>query len=362
MYEPNFPASRPKPQRAPTITDVARILRISRSTISRAFSRPELLSEETVRKVKQAAESIGYQPNRTARALSTGRHFNLAFVVSDVGNPFVPPILRAAQSEADRTGYSLFLGNADESPEREWTLIDKLRLQTDGLLIVAPRLSDDKIRQIAALKPVVLVNRDTPGIARVIIDSTVGIEAGVQYLATLGHKKLVYLCGPTASWADSQRRIAVRRACTRLKLEIDQIPTAHPDFASGRAAAQAVHATGATAAIAFDDFVAHGLMAGLAQLGIQIPRDFSVIGCDDVLGDATHPTLTSVSSRGAEAGRLAVNLLINRLYSGSDADARRTLETRLVIRASTGPAPRKSGQHTAAKAEPKPTTRAKRKS
>jgi len=354
MNAPNFPASRQKPHQAPTITDVARILRVSRSTISRAFSRPELLSEETVRKVQEAAKSIGYQPNRVARALSTGRHFNLAFVVSDVANPFVPPILRSAQGTADRAGYSLFLGNSDENAEREWILLDKLRLQTDGMLIAASRLSDDRIRQVAAHKPVVLINRDTPGIARVIIDSTTGMESAVEHIAKLGHKKIVYLCGPAASWADAQRRLATRRAASRLKLEIVQIPTARPDFASGRAAAPAVLATGATAAIAFDDFLAQGLMSGLSALGVSIPRDFSVVGCDDVLGDATYPTLTSISSRGTEAGRLAVEMLINRLQTGRDADARRVLETRLVIRESTGPCPAKSPAQTTAQSAKKP--------
>jgi len=97
---------------------------------------------------------------------------------------------------------------------------------------------------------------------------------------------------------------------------------------------------GDAAAITFDDYVAHGLLAGLASHNIVVPRDFSVIGCDDVLGASTYPALTSVSARCDEAGRMAADLLISAFQSGKRADVRCLLDTCLVIRDTTAPAPK----------------------
>src|ERR1700754_1602012 len=93
---------------APTISQVAKVSGVSRATVSRAFTRPGMLSEETVRRVKAVADKLGYVPNQVARALSTGRHGNVALIVSDVANPFFPPLIRAAQLHADKAGLCVF--------------------------------------------------------------------------------------------------------------------------------------------------------------------------------------------------------------------------------------------------------------
>jgi LacI family transcriptional regulator len=315
------------------------LLRISRSTVSRAFSRADLLSEQTVKNVHAAARKLGYQPNRVARALSTGRHGNIAIVVPDVANPFFPPLLRSSQSAADSSGYSLFLGDSDEDPAREFVLLDKLVLQTDGFVIASSRMTDEKIQELAERHPLVLINRDTKGIPRVLIDTSAGIGEGVAHLVELGHQRMVYVGGPAASWSDQQRRLAVKRYCGRRDIALEQITAQRPTFEAGRAVAAAILKTKATAAIAFDDFVAQGLMAGLSDLGVVVPRDFSIIGCDDVLGAATSPALTSVSGRAAEAGRIAVDMLLGMLEGGPVSNQRRLLDTHLVVRGTTGPCP-----------------------
>ncbi len=92
--------------------------------------------------------------------------------------------------------------------------------------------------------------------------------------------------------------------------------------------------SGASAAIAFDDLLAQGILAGLATRGISVPTQFSVIGCDDVLAATTYPPLTTVSAHGGDAGRNAVDLLVSSL-DGNQADVRRVLSTSLVLRSTT---------------------------
>jgi len=327
------------PHRAPTISDVARVLGVSRSTVSRGYSRPELLSEETVKAIHAAAAKLGYKPNRIARALSTGMHGNIAIMVPDIANPFFPPLLRAAQAAADGGGCSLFLGDSDEDPAREAVLLERLMMQTDGFVLASSRMTDQKIHEFAAKHPLVLINRDTAGIPRVLIDTSQGIDAAVTHLGELGHRKIIYVNGPAGSWSDQQRRAAVRKAATRQKLTVEPVAATRATFDAGKAATAAVLKTKATAAITFDDFVAQGLMAGLEESGVNVPHDFSVIGCDDVLGASTHPALTSVSSRCSEAGRMAVEMLLNNLQSGRTTDLRCVLDTQLVVRATTAPRP-----------------------
>ena len=117
------------------------------------------------------------------------------------------------------------------------------------------------------------------------------------------------------------------------------VPAAKPSYEAGLAVAGDVLESGATAAIAFDDVTAHGLLAGLAERGIAVPAAFSVIGCDDVLGAATYPPLTTVSNRSAEAGRAALSLLMEVLASRAAHAVRHVLDTHLVMRETTAAPP-----------------------
>jgi len=322
----------------PTINQVAEAAGVTKSSVSRAFTRPEMLSEETVRKISAAAERLGYVPNRTARALSTGRHGNIALIVPDVANPFFPPLIRAAQSEADRSDYCVFLGNSDEMPKQEDKLIGRFGGQVEGFLLVSSRLTDEQIVEHAARRPVVLINRDVEGIPRVLIDSASGVTEAVEHLASLGHKKLVYVGGPRGSWSNKQRRAAVRRSARVLGLEVGVIANEYPAFEAGRRVVPNVLASGATAVIAFDDLTAQGMLAELLDRGVSVPEELSVVGCDDVLGATTYPSLTTVSNRSIEAGKTALTLLVDALENQAAPDVRYVLNTNIVVRNTTGKA------------------------
>ena len=320
----------------PTINQVAEAAGVTKSSVSRAYTRPEMLSEETVRKIFAAAEELGYVPNHTARALSTGRHGNIALIVPDVANPFFPPLIRAAQIEAERSDYCVFLGNSDEKPKQEDKLIGRFGGQVEGILLVSSRLSDEKIVSHAANRPMVLINRDVDGIPRVLIDSAAGVKEAVEHLASLGHKKLVYVSGPQGSWSNKQRRAAVRQSARAFGIEATIIANESAAFEAGRRVVPSVLSSGATAAIAFHDLTAQGMLAELLQRGVSVPDDLSVVGCDDVLGATTYPPLTTVSNRSVEAGKTALTLLVDMLENQAIRDVRYVLKTNLVIRNTTG--------------------------
>jgi len=328
----------------PTISDVAKAADVSRSTVSRVFSRPERISEATILRVREAAAQLGYSPNPTARALSTGLHRNIAVFVPDVANPFFPPLIAEVQTEAEATDRCVFLGSSGESAEREVRLARRLAAQVEGMVLVSPRMRDEEILVLATRCPLVLVNRDLVGLPRVLIDSAAGTREAVLHLATLGHAGVAYVAGPEASWSNAERRTAVESAGADAGLKVRTVPAETPTFEGGRGAVKALLRVGATAIIAFDDLVAQGVLAGLAEKGVAVPDACSVIGCDDVLGAATWPALTTVSNRSEEAGRKAFQLLLGRLERRDSVQARHVLTTSLVIRQTTAPAARKTTQ------------------
>ncbi len=321
--------------KALTISQVAAAAGVNRSSVSRAFSRPELLKPETVQRIKAVAKQLGYVPNRSARALSTGRYGNLALIVPDVANPFFPPLIRAAQNEADRADFCVFLGNSDEDPKQEEKLVSRLLGQVEGVVLASPRLSDERIRAHAAAKPLVLINRDVRGIPRVLIDSGSGVSQAVDHLAEAGHRHIVYVSGPSTSWSNKQRRAAVKKACARLGLDMAIVAAQVPSYEAGRRSVSAILASGASGVVAFDDLIAQGILAGLSERGIDVPGAIAVVGCDDVLGAATYPPLTTVSNRSSEAGKVAISLLLEVLGTRAVGDVRYVLETHLVVRKTT---------------------------
>lgn len=318
-----------------TISQVAKEAGVAKSSVSRAYTKPHLLSQDTVERIKEAARRLGYTPNHTARALSTGSYRNIALIIPDVANPFFPPMIRAAQMEAERSNYCVFLGNSDEEAGKEDRLLERFSGQVEGIILASPRLSNERIAASAELCATVLINRDVSKIPRILIDSGNGIREAVQHLAERGHKRIVYVSGPSSSWSNTQRRMAIKEATASVGVHVDYLSSATPSVEAGIDAVEAILATSASATVAFDDVTAQGIVSGLSSRGISIPDQHAVVGCDDALGPYSYPPLTTISSQSAEAGRLAVSLLLQLLDSESLGDARYVLDTHLIVRGTT---------------------------
>ncbi len=330
----------PKTRVKPTLDEIAERANTSRSTVSRAFSRPDLLNPKTVAQILAIAEEIGYRPNNMARALSTGRTGNIGLLVPDIANPFFPPLIKAIQSQADALGLCLFLGSSGESGARENTLFERLAGQTDGIILASTRLSEAQVRTHAARHPITLINRDMVGLPRVLIDTQAAVMEAVGFLAENGHRHIAYLSGPKESWSNQQRMEAATEACRRTEIRLSIIPLSEPSFEGGETAAEQAVAAGVTAILAFDDLTAQGAHARLSALGVAIPRDISLIGCDDALPAMTYPALSTLSGLSQEAGRHALKLLCDAIeHRDGSQDMKVVLGARFILRDTAGPAP-----------------------
>lgn len=329
-------------RRQPTIHDVAAIAGVAASTVSRALSDPDRVSTHTRERIEKAAAQINYLPSARASGLRSGKTGAVALLVPDITNPFYFDVIKGTQLQLKAAGYSQLLVDTEESEEVEADALERLVKSVDGVVLVASRLTDERLTEIAAAVPLVTINRDVEGVSAVVLDTSSGVEQSVEHLVSLGHRSIGYVSGPARSWSNRRRWAAVEAATTRLGVSGVRIGAFPPKMTSGAAAADAAVNSGITACIAFNDLIAIGMLQRLAARGVAVPAQLSVVGCDDIFGsDFCSPALTTITAPKEGAGRAAISLLLTQLAGGRAGEARPTtvLSTHLTIRASTGVAP-----------------------
>lgn len=320
-----------------TIYSIAKACGVSASTVSRAFNKPNVISDPVRERILAVAAEMDYRPNPAARGLVTGRTNMVGLLVPDITNPFFPPIVRAIQQTAWARGFSVLLMHADESMHTEPQLMRRFRGHVDGLILCSPRTPSKALREATEGIPTVLVNRVLPGLPAVVCDDTAALVEGGRHLQDLGHRTVALLQGPAASWVAAQRTDAVRGWAERSGVELVELGPFPASFDGGVTAATSLLGTSATAAFAFDDLMACGLLAELAGHGRAVPGHISVIGCDDVLLARTvTPSLTTVTAATDEIGKAAVALLRREIHGSTDRSKVVRYDGTLTIRASTG--------------------------
>ncbi len=331
---------------AVTIHHVAQRARVSASTVSRAFTAPDLVRADTRERVLLVAEEVGYRPNRAARGLITGKTANIGLIVPDLGNPLFPAVLKGAQARALQADHAVFLADTDEDPDLEVNLIRAMAKQVDGIVLCSSRMSDRQLRGVLSLTALTFVNRRVADVPIVLIDSADGMRQGVEHLAALGHRRAAYLSGPRTSWSNRERRRGVRAASRTAGVEMVELGPFSPRYEAGLQAADLVLAADVTAVLAYNDLIALGMLNRLADRGVAVPDELSVIGFDDIAFAAMcTPPLTTVSIPKELTGRTAVELLLDWLDKkslGHIGATQRTLGTQLIVRSSTAPPPRVS--------------------
>lgn len=306
-----------------TIMDVAQKAGVSASTVSRAYNHPRMLRPETVQRIQDIARELGYTPNRHAKALSTGRTGSIGIVVPDITNPFFPPIIRQAQRVAEELSYSLLVAESDNKPAREARQIEQLIPQVEGLVLASPRQPAEAILEITVRTRCVLLNRDVPGTARVLLSSQAALSQALGDLSRAGVERVCYVGGPHRSWSNTERREAVETLGAVHGMAVTLLATANGTYAEARDLAADVIEAGTEAVIAFDDVVAHGILDGLLEARLAIPGDIRVLGCDDALPIQTHPRLSTIDMHGRAGVDRAVRILL--AASGAPVPEQRVL-------------------------------------
>jgi DNA-binding LacI/PurR family transcriptional regulator len=325
-------------ERGPTIYDDARHCGVAASTVSRVFSRPARVGADTRRRVRAAAAELGYRPRPLARVDGPGRARTVTLVVSDIANPYYPPLIKGVQARAAELGRTTIVTDSDESPETEAGNLRRGLATSAGGILATSRLSDRTVLELAEHRPLVVVNRRIDGLSSLVLDTPAGMRAAVRHLVALGHRDLLYLSGPRNSWVNGRRWAAVHDEAGAHATLLGPFP---PTRGGGHAAAEEIRAhPGATAVLAYNDLVAIGAMERLAERGVRVPGDLSLVGCDDVFGaDLVVPGLTTIAGPTGRLGARAVDLLEAALGDPTAGPVSVTLDADLVVRGTTGPPP-----------------------
>lgn len=338
---------------AVTIEQLAAHLGVHKSTVSRAMdpARRHMISAELLQKVEAAAKQLGWQPNRAAAALSTGRSRTVGVLLPDITNPVFPPILRGIEDALESEGYFALLANTARREDAVHQAVTQMRQQrVDGFLIASATRDDDWLHGLRKTgSAIVLVNRtDGRGeLPAVLSDDLLAMRLAVEHLAGLGHRHIAHLAGPSQLSTGMTRRLGFEQALRERGLEaagivecaaysIEAGVTAMTGLLEGGAGRRRSK-PGFTAVVAANDLIALGALQVLKARGLSVPEQVSLIGHNDMpLLDQISPPLTSIRIQHYEMGYRAARLLLEALSDtpGSGA-ATVLLRPSLIERAST---------------------------
>lgn len=295
----------------------------------------------------EAARRLQYAPNYSARSLSSQRTSTLGLLLPDIANPFFAEIARGVEDASAESGYTLLIGSTDGDPLREEHYVGSLQAgRVDGILFAgahlgAPLLEGWLRRGVAVglVDRMVDLGQDVP-VDAVLTDNAQGGALAVRHLLSLGHDRVAVITGPLHVRTATDRLEGARAAAAERGVQLRPDEIIESDFKEpgGYQAARLLFSRPSppTAVFAQNDMMALGVLRYLEEAGIRVPEDVAVVGFDDIAFAAlSRPGLTTVAQPKYEMGRLAAELLIQRLTDRRRPPRRMVLQPRLVLRQTT---------------------------
>ena len=335
------------------IADVARMAGVSTATVSRALAAPEIVSAGARARVLEAVRKTGYTPHVAARNLRARRTMMVLVVVPDIANPFFSEVLHGIDDTLATAGYGLLIGNLANSAAKERRYVDLVFAgQVDGVLLLNGGVPTSGGRSLLdAGVPIVAGCEAIPRapFPQVEIQNREASIAVAALLLQLGHRRFAYISGPRGNVLEKERLAGFRKGLANAGVKRESLVLFDGDF-TFRAGADAARRFAAmqprpTAVYAANDEMAIGFLKAIHAVGMQVPRDASVVGFDGIdYADYSEPTLTTVRQPRYAIGATAAGLLIDLMTRKTRAKAGLTrLEISLLVRNSTGPAPGAAG-------------------
>ena len=339
-----------------SILDIAREANVSYQTVSRVINKKDGVGDETRKRVEEVIQHLGYQPNDIARSLVVGRTYTLGCILQTLTDYVLSGITENIKAEALARGYFVLIGSAPNADEARGILDQFLRKRVDGLLVFDPSMDQrDQFLKDAVKRglPVVYIGAiptENNGSA-IRPDDFTGGKQVAEELLRLGHERIAILTGPLNEDCASDRLIGFSQTLIKASLPLDPelIEQCNWSPANGYEATNRLlnKEKAFTALFCQSDMIAMGALRAIKDHGLRIPEDISVIGFDDIpLASYTDPPLTTVRQDLVEIGRQAARLVIDRIEDPQKEPDCVWVDTCLVQRQSTGPAPDRSKTQT----------------
>lgn len=346
-----------KPDRAPTLEDVAERVGMSVATVGRALGGYGRVSEATRARVRKAARELNYHPNAVARGMKEQRTQIVGLIVGNIINPFFSTIVRAVEDTVSPHGFNVIVCNSDEDPRREFAHAKALyERRVDGL-IVSPtgvddaRLADEIRGYYSGQIPTVFVDRTLAGVdaPAVCSDNVEGGYEATKHLLELGHRRIGVIVGKRALTTMDARVRGYARALAEAGLEMDERLVVDAAVGGDVGVDGGLIAMERllrlpeppSAVLALNNLLVLGALRALRTAGLGIPDDISLITWDDFeLADHLIPPLTLVDQPTHAMGSLAAERLLKAMIDNARPERLEVvLKPRLIVRASTA-APR----------------------
>lgn len=338
----NIPTDKPA-----TIEDVAKLAGVSIATVSRAIRKPEKVAESTRKKVTTAIARTGYTANAMAQNLRMQRSRMVLVLAPSIADPNFPGILIGLEKVANARGYGVLIGNTDGTISLEETHMRFLSTgMADGLILLTGHLPVAGWPKLptSALPPVVGVGRpiEQAVTSYVGVDDVAASKMATEYLVSLGHRRIVFVSGGQGDGVSDLRHQGYRLGLAECSEPLmDWRIEADGTSEGGRAAVERlfIKDTLPTAFFCFNDNTAIGIIAALRLRGYDVPRDFSVIGFDDIpFSSNITPALTTIRQPRTKIGARAMEFLLDSLQDRTRPTQVDLMHGDLVVRESCGPA------------------------
>jgi LacI family transcriptional regulator len=331
-----------------SIKEVASHAGVSTATVSHVINNTRFVSDDVRARVLAAIEECRYYPNADARSLASGRSRMIGLVISDIANPFFPELVKAIETAAFEQGYDIVLSNTNYDAERTSHYVRRfIERKVAGVAVMTSEMDKELIEELAQREvPAVFLDVGAPGIHmnNLRVDYDEGIEQAITHLVALGHRRIAYIGGPQKMRSARRRLEAFQRIMAQqVAGEPEMIFQGNFKIEGGRRAANEilnVHRDDLpTAVMTANDLTAIGAISEFESAGVQIPRDISIVGFDDIaFAGITKPMLTTVHVPLNELGRRAIEVLTSSLEDMQKQGVEIRIPTKLVIRDSTAPA------------------------
>jgi LacI family repressor for deo operon, udp, cdd, tsx, nupC, and nupG len=321
--------------------EIAKLAGVSVATVSRALFKPEKVSPETIKKVKDAIATMGYRPNMMAKSFRHSRSNAVVVLVPEIANTFYASFIKGVGDIANQHNYSILISDTRGKPEREKIYIDRVYSRmADGVIQLRPYNNKEKVAFTPDIPWVNACGCEFSNGPTVRIDNREAAKHVIDYLASLGHRQIGVISGPQGDPHSLIRLEGYKEGLNAANISFDEGLLAQGDYTmwSGQNAAKKFCAMPVkpTAIFCMNDEMAIGAIQTLKANGINVPEDISVTGFDNIIyAKYSDPPLTTISQPTKSMGEVAMKMLLEIIEGNTPVDQDCILPFEFIIRKST---------------------------
>lgn len=332
-----------------TIREVARLAGVSPTTVSRVLNKRTeyAMRPETRDRILRIIKELDYKPDNRARSLRTAKRGIIGLVVPNILNPFCAQLAVAIEDACYQRGYGLIFCHSKHDRNREISYVDLLeREKVDGIILVTTGLDKAEVSRVSEKRiRIVLTDEDVPGLSvpGVFVNNYKGECEALEYLISLGHRRIALITGPMALFCSKERIRGYIDTLKKWKLEIDKKLIAASDYTyeGGYEVTERLlnqFADKFTAIACLNDLMALGAISAIQDKGLNVPMDYSIIGFDNIyVASISNPPLTTIAQPVEALSRKILeifDILVQNNSTKDEKNKRYFFDPKLVIRES----------------------------